>query len=188
MRWPGRKLRRWRVRSRCRVPCPTRRGRRKSSAIRVRWFGRASASIDRHHAASDGHARLQAATPRRTRAKPLLRALPVGFRSRPITPFTWGHRPVHGPADMSASCRRVGVVVRHREPNRDTSPDVTRPSAVPPPLGGWHASCLYSGYVCHTVSRRSLADLFARWVLRARAGKRCGMACRGGKSCGRSRR
>ena len=85
------------MRSRCRVPCPTRRGRRKSSAIRVRWFGRASASIDRHHAASDGHA--------------------------------------PGPADMSASCRRVGVVVRHREPDRDTSPDVTRPSAVPPPLG-----------------------------------------------------
>jgi len=27
MRWPGRQLRRWRVRSRCRVPCPTRRGR-----------------------------------------------------------------------------------------------------------------------------------------------------------------
>ena len=40
-----------------------------------------------------------------------------------------------GPADMSASCRRVGVVVRHREPDRVTSPDVTRPSAVPPPLG-----------------------------------------------------
>ena len=34
--------------------CPTRRGRRKS-AIRVRWFGRATASIDRHHAASDDH-------------------------------------------------------------------------------------------------------------------------------------
>jgi hypothetical protein len=32
------------VRSRCREPCPMPTGRRKSCAIRVRWFGRASAS------------------------------------------------------------------------------------------------------------------------------------------------
>jgi len=51
IRWPGRQLRRWPVCSRCRVPCPTPRGRRRSSAIRVRWSGRGLASIDRHHAA-----------------------------------------------------------------------------------------------------------------------------------------
>jgi hypothetical protein len=27
---------------------------------------------------------------------------------------------IHEPADMSASCRSVGIVVRHREPDRDT--------------------------------------------------------------------
>src|SRR6266404_929836 len=55
-----------------------------------------------------------------------------------------GHRPVHGPADMSASCWGVGGVVRHRAPDRDTSLDVTRPSAVPPPLADGTA-------VAHTV-------------------------------------
>jgi len=33
-------------------PTPT--GRRKSCGIRARWFDRASASIDRHHAGGDG--------------------------------------------------------------------------------------------------------------------------------------
>src|SRR6266404_4170836 len=55
-----------------------------------------------------------------------------------------GHRPVHGPADMSASCWGVGGVVRHRAPDRDTSLDVTRPSAVPPPWADGTA-------VAHTV-------------------------------------
>src|SRR5262247_1830356 len=58
----GRHWPKWRVRSRCREPCPTPTGRPKSSGIRARWFDRALASIDRHHAAGDGsgrpHARL----------------------------------------------------------------------------------------------------------------------------------
>src|SRR5439155_26765186 len=44
-------------------------------------------------------------------------------------------RQAPGPAETWPSCRVVGVEVRHREPDRVTSPDVTRPSAVPPPLG-----------------------------------------------------
>src|SRR5262245_30573206 len=43
-RSPGRHWPKWPVRSRCREPCPMPTGRRKSCAIRVRWFGRASAS------------------------------------------------------------------------------------------------------------------------------------------------
>ena len=59
MRWPGRQWRRWQVRSRCRVPCPTPTGRRKSSGIRVQWFDRTSVSIDRHHAAFSAAAALR---------------------------------------------------------------------------------------------------------------------------------
>jgi len=48
---------------------------------------------------------------------------------------------IHEPADMSASCRPVGIVVRHREPDRDTILDVTRPSAVPVSPRRWHGRC-----------------------------------------------
>ena len=49
---------------------------------------------------------------------------------------------IHEPADMSASCRPVGIVVRHREPDRDTILGVTRPSAVPVSPRRWHGRCL----------------------------------------------
>src|SRR5262245_46134997 len=58
-RWPGRHWRRWRGRSRCRVPCPTPTRRRESSAIRMQWSSRASVSIDRHHAAFSAAAALR---------------------------------------------------------------------------------------------------------------------------------
>src|SRR5437899_7399571 len=46
-RSPGRHWWKWRVRSRCREPCPTPTGRRKSSGIRARWLDRALASDTR---------------------------------------------------------------------------------------------------------------------------------------------
>src|SRR6266849_10053121 len=41
--------------------------------------------------------------------------------------------------DLSRST--IGIVVRHREPDRDTILGVTRPSAVPVSPRRWHGSC-----------------------------------------------
>ena len=78
--------------------------------------------------------------------------------------------------------------VRHREPDRDTILDVTRPSAVPPPWADGTAVAPTLTHVWHMVSRRSFAGSLARCAVRAHAGKRCGMACRRGKSWGRPHR